>query len=103
MAIWRPGIASRVNRAVTSEMRTAPWLMTRNWMTMSTTNTTAPTTKLPPTTNWPKDMITLPAASTPSAPCSSTSRVEATFSESRIRVRSRSNDGNTENSTGCFT
>ena len=30
IAICRPGIASRVNRAVTSDMRTAPWLMTRN-------------------------------------------------------------------------
>ncbi len=30
IAICRPGIASNVNRAVTSEMRTAPWLMTMN-------------------------------------------------------------------------
>jgi hypothetical protein len=44
MAICRPGIASSVNRAVTSEMRTAPWLMTMNWMAMSTRKTTMPTT-----------------------------------------------------------
>ena len=66
IAICRPGIASRVNRAVTSEMRTAPWLMTRNWIAMSTRKTTTPTTKLPPTTNWPNAMMTWPAASTPS-------------------------------------
>jgi len=28
MDICLPGMASRVKRAVTSEMRTAPWLMT---------------------------------------------------------------------------
>ena len=66
IAICRPGIASRVNRAVTSEMRTAPWLMTMNWIAISTRKTTMPTTKLPPTTNWPNAMITWPAASTPS-------------------------------------
>ncbi len=30
MAICLPGIASRVNLAVTSDMRTEPWLMTMN-------------------------------------------------------------------------
>ena len=62
-----------------------------------------PTTKLPPTTNWPNAMITWPAASTPSSPCIRISRVDATFSDSRISVSNSSSDGNTENSTGCFT
>ena len=62
-----------------------------------------PTTKLPPTTNWPKAMMTLPAASMPSPPLSSTRRVEATLSDRRISVSNSSNDGKTENSTGCRT
>ncbi|MEZ5316929.1 MAG: hypothetical protein R2752_05960 [Vicinamibacterales bacterium] len=72
-------------------------------MTMSTAKTTMPTTKLPPTTNCPNDMITWPAASMPCAPLSRTSRVDATLSDSRISVSRRSNDGKTENSTGCRT
>ena len=72
-------------------------------MTISTTKTTIPTTKLPPTTNWPKDMMTWPAASIPSDPLSRTRRVEATFSDRRISVSSSSREGNTENSTGCRT
>ena len=32
MAICFPGMASRVKRAVTSAVRTAPWLTTRYWM-----------------------------------------------------------------------
>jgi hypothetical protein len=103
IAICRPGIASNVNRAVTSEMRTAPWLMTTNWMTMRTRKTTMPTTKLPPTTNSPKAMITLPAALVPSWPCIRMSRVDATLSDSRRSVRSSSSEGKTENSTGCLT
>ena len=62
-----------------------------------------PTTKLPPTTNWPNAMITCPAAPTPSWPCMRISRVEATLSDSRSSVSTSSSDGNTENSTGCFT
>ena len=40
--ICLPGRASRVKRAVTSEMRTAPWLMTTYWMAISTRKITAP-------------------------------------------------------------
>ena len=42
MDICLPGRASRVKRAVTSEMRTAPWLMTTYWMAISTRKMTAP-------------------------------------------------------------
>ena len=34
MAICLPGMASKVKRAATSEMRVAPFVMTTNWMTM---------------------------------------------------------------------
>jgi hypothetical protein len=43
MAICRPGIASRVNRALTSEMRPAPLVMTTKLMITNTVNTTIPT------------------------------------------------------------
>ncbi len=39
----------------------------------------------------------------PPMPCISTSRVDATFSDSRTSVSNRSSDGKTENSTGCLT
>ena len=42
-AIWRPGMASSVKRALTSEMRPAPLVMTTKLMMTSTTNTTMPT------------------------------------------------------------
>src|SRR5690606_31737674 len=100
--ICLPGMASSVKRAVTSEMRTAPWLMTTYWMATSTRNTTTPTTKLPPTTNCPKAMITWPAASTPSPPCSRMRRVPATLSDRRSSVSSSSSDGNAENSIGSL-
>ena len=71
-------------------------------MATSTRKMTTPTTKLPPTTNWPKAMMTWPAASTPSWPCIRMSRVEATLSDRRSSVSSSSSDGKTENSTGCL-
>jgi hypothetical protein len=43
MAICRPGMASRVKRALTSEMRPAPLVMTTKLMITSTMNTTMPT------------------------------------------------------------
>ena len=42
--ICLPGIASKVKRADTSEMRTAPWFMTTYWMAISTKKMTAPMT-----------------------------------------------------------
>ena len=53
MAICLPGIASRVKRADTSEMRPAPLVMTTNWMMMRMRKMTRPTTRLPPTTKLP--------------------------------------------------
>jgi hypothetical protein len=100
MAICLPGMASRVKRAATSAMRPAPLVMTTNWITTRMMNTTKPTTKLPPTTNCPKALMTEPAAAVPSWPCRSTSRAEATFRARRNSVRTRSSEGNTENSTG---
>jgi chemotaxis protein MotB len=40
--ICLPGSASRVKRAVTSEMRTAPWLITTYWIAISTRKITTP-------------------------------------------------------------
>ena len=44
VAICFPGMASRVKRAVTSAVRTAPWLTTRNWIAISARKSTKPTT-----------------------------------------------------------
>ncbi len=43
MAICLPGMASSVKRAVTSAVRTAPWLITRYWIAVSARNRTNPT------------------------------------------------------------
>jgi hypothetical protein len=56
-----------------------PLVTTTKLMIIRMTNTTRPTTKLPPITTLPKASITWPAASGPFWPCSSTTRVEATF------------------------
>jgi hypothetical protein len=63
-------------------------------------NTIRPTAKLPPITKCPNDSITLPAAAGPVCPCVSTARVEATFSDSRIRVVSNSTVGKVAKSSG---
>ncbi|MCY1385293.1 hypothetical protein D9M69_736680 [compost metagenome] len=55
---------------------------------------------MPPTTTSPKAWITLPAASWPSWPWSSTTRVEATFSARRSRVATSRMVGNTAKSSG---
>ncbi len=44
MAICLPGMASRVKRAATSATRSAPLVMTTNWMTTRIRKTTRPTT-----------------------------------------------------------
>ena len=49
IAICLPGIASSVNRAVTSAIRPAPLVMTTKLITSRIVNTTMPTAKLPPT------------------------------------------------------
>ena len=65
MAICLPGRASRVKRAVTSDIRSPPLVMTMKLMIIRITNTTRPTMKLPPITTSPKASITLPAAPVP--------------------------------------
>ncbi len=59
IAICLPGIASKVKRALTSEMRPEPFVTTTKLMMVRMTNTTTPTAKLPPMTNSPKDWMTL--------------------------------------------
>ena len=49
--MYLPGMASRVKRAATWAMRSAPLVMTMNWMMMRMRNITRPTTMLPPTTH----------------------------------------------------
>ena len=63
-------------------------------------NTNSPTAKLPPIRNAPKLSITRPAAAPPLWPCTSTTRVEATFSDSRSNVANNNTDGNDEKSSG---
>ena len=102
MAICLPGNASRVKRAVTSEIRSPPLVMTMKLMITRITNTTRPTMKLPPITTSPNDSITLPAAPVPVWPSSSTTRVEATFRHRRSKVVMRITVGNREKSSGLF-
>jgi len=61
MAICLPGIASRVKRAPTSATRSAPLVMTTNWMISRITKMIRPTISEPPTTKCPKVSITFPA------------------------------------------
>ena len=100
MAICLPGMASRVKRALTSAIRPAPLVMTTKLMMVKMTNTTSPTAVLPPTIKCPKASMTLPAASPPSWPWSSTMRVEATFSDNRNRVVTSRTVGKAEKSRG---
>ena len=68
IAICRPGMPSKANRAATSLIRVAPLVITTNWITTMITKMTNPTTILPLATNSPKVLITSPAASTPAVP-----------------------------------
>ncbi len=99
-AICLPGMASSVKRAETSAMRSAPLVTTTKLITTRMANTIRPTAKFPPIRKWPKASITAPAAPGPVWPSSSTTRVEATFSDSRIRVVSSSTEGNAAKSRG---
>mmetsp|Transcript_70455 Transcript_70455/g.166055 ORF Transcript_70455/g.166055 Transcript_70455/m.166055 type:complete len:244 (+) Transcript_70455:1896-2627(+) len=99
-AICLPGIASRVKRAPTSAMRSAPLVTTMKLMTTRIANTIRPTAKLPPIRKCPKLSMTLPAAPVPVWPSSSTTRVEATFSDRRISVVSSSTVGKAAKSSG---
>ena len=53
IAICFPGIASNVNRAVTSDTRSEPLLITIIWTMINTIKTIAPMTRFPPPTNEP--------------------------------------------------
>ena len=74
--------------------------MTAMFTIIRITNTISPTTKLPPISAAPNASITLPAASVPSCPATSTTRVEATFSESRNSVATSRMVGKDEKSSG---
>ncbi|MNQ44649.1 hypothetical protein D3C85_584130 [compost metagenome] len=74
--------------------------MTMKLMMVRITKTMIPTAKFPPTRKCPKASITLPAASGPVWPWSSTTRVEATFSDRRSSVANRSTAGNAAKSSG---
>ena len=99
-AICLPGMASSVKRADTSAMRSAPLVTTTKLITTRIANTIRPTAKLPPIRKWPKDSITAPAAPGPVWPSSSTTRVEATLSDSRISVVKSSTEGKAAKSSG---
>ena len=60
MAICLPGMASRVNLAVTSATRSEPLLITRNCIKIKMMKMIAPMIKSPPPTNSPKVFTTLP-------------------------------------------
>ena len=74
IAICLPGIASRVNRAVTSATRSEPLLITINWMMIRMTNTIAPMIRSPLPTKFPKVSTTFPGL-----PVVRISLVEETF------------------------
>jgi hypothetical protein len=100
IAICLPGMASRVKRAPTSAIRSAPLVTTTKLMTTRIAKTIRPTAKLPPIRKWPNDSMTLPAAPAPVWPSSRTTRVEATLSERRSSVVSRITAGKAAKSSG---
>ena len=81
IAICLPAIASSVNRAVTSETRSVPLLITINWIIMMMIKIITPIIKLPPPTNSPNVSTTCPAS-----PFFKISFVEDTFNEIRNNV-----------------
>ncbi len=109
MAICRPGMASRTNRAVTSLMRPVPFVMTTNCTTEMIAKRITPTASEPAETNVLNAQITLPAAYwacsrlRPFSPAVRISRVVAMFSTRRNSVAPSSTDGNTLNSSGLRT
>ena len=76
IAICLPGMASRVNRAVTSATRSEPLLITMNWIMIRMIKTIAPMIRSLPPTNWPNVRTTLPGS-----PLVRIRRVEETFRE----------------------
>jgi len=88
-------MASRVNRAATSETLSAPRVITINCMITKIRKIINPTTVLPPTTKEPKVAITSPAWA-----LRRIRRVEEILRARRNIVIISSNDGKTENSKG---
>ena len=102
IAICLPGIASKVKRALTSEIRPAPFVTTTKLMIIKMMKTIKPTAKLPPITTEPNASITLPAASPPSCPSNNTTRVDATFKARRNSVAIKRTVGKAAKSNGRF-
>ena len=100
IAICFPGMASRLNRALTSAIRPDPLVITTKLTMIRIPKTIIPMTKLPPITKLPKASITCPAAPGPSWPSARISLVEARFRASRIMVAIRSTVGNELKSSG---
>ena len=97
MAICRPGMASKVNRAATSEMRVAPLVITTNWMITMMEKMTNPISALSPATKLPKVLTTEPAASSPRVGALlRIRRVVPTLRASRKKVVISSNAGRTD-------
>src|SRR5690625_7219852 len=93
-------MASSMKRAPSSAIRPAPLVITTKLMMTKMMKTISPTVKLPPTKKCPKASITRPAASGPSCPRMSTTRVEATFRPSLNKVENSSTAGNAAKSRG---
>ena len=95
-----PGMPSSANRAPTSAIRVAPFVMTIKFTIKRTPKTTKPRNKLPPITKFANPWITPPAASVPVCPLPMINFVEDTLSDSR-NMRDASNTvGNEEKSSG---
>ena len=88
IAICLPGMASNVKRAVTSDTRSEPLLITINCTMIKIKNTIPPTIRFPPPTNSPNAWTTLPAS-----PFSRIFLVDPTFNEIRNNVVISSNVG----------
>src|SRR5690625_3145232 len=91
-----PGIASSVKRAATSDTRSAPFVMTINWIMTKIINTTKPTSGLFPITNEPNVSTTTPASA-----FDKIDRVIETLSTRRNNVKSSKSDGKIENCNAC--
>ncbi len=98
MAICLPGMASSVNRAVTSDTRSEPLLITTNWIITRMIKIIAPMTRSPPPTKAPNVSTTLPGF-----PVVRIRRVEETFSEILKIVVNNSNVGKNDISRTSFT
>ena len=86
-------MASRVNRAATSDTRSAPLVMTMSCTSTMMKKITKPTTMSPPVTSCPNRAIT-----SPGLPVVRIIRVEDTFIPSRNRVVINSREGKMEKS-----